>query len=765
MDRPGRPSSVTGNRAGPGAGAVLAYNQHAMEKEAGTRQTAEGRRQKADGRTRSVAALALALGVAACSAGPSEPPARTRLGYTPAASAASADVEQRFHAQVTAASMSAFHERVTRRPHPAGSPGAREVADYLRQTLEGFGFEVRTHEYQALLSQPRRVELAMTAPARRAISLQEPAIPGDPTSSHAELGGGYVSYSASGKASGQLVYVNYGLPPDYEQLQALGISVKDRIVIARYGRSHRAVKTHTAEQNGARAIILYSDPADDGFVKGPAWPEGYWRGEHMLQRGNAKYSWYWHGDALTPGVAATADAARLEQAAAPTLPKIPVLPVSWGEARHLLEAIGGPDAPPAFRGGIPITYRIGPGPAAVALAVEMDQKPGPIYDVVATLRGTETPERTILLGTHHDAWTFGGVDPGTGMTALMEVARGLGAMAKEGWRPRRTISLAFWDAEELGLVGSTEYAEELRDQLKEQLVMYVNIDMYMKGRFDPGGVPSLRDFVADVARDVPGGAGSVFDGWRQSEWERQPAASRTGDAASFAPDLKPLGSGADFVPFQDHLGVPTLAIEFIGANGYGFGTYHSSYDSRAYAERVADPGFEQGVIMARVLGTVALRMSEAPVLPFRFSHYAAKLQDAIRSAEGWARDAGVALDVSGLQARAGRVASAAQALETAVDRRLAADDLPAAALPGLNDRLARMEQRLTDDDAHEDSRWYRHVFYGWNIYSLYDGQPFPGLAEALRLKDDARVVHETGRIERALDRMQAELDAALALVR
>ncbi len=690
---------------------------------------------------------------------------RSRLGYTAAGSAAAEDIEQRFRAGVSAESMSSLHAAVTARPHPTGSAASANLARHLRTTLEGFGLEVTTHEYQILHSKPRAISLVMTAPTQRTISLDEPAMVEDPTSAHAELAGGYVSYSASGTASGSLVYVNYGLPPDYEALKALGVSVKDRIVIARYGRSHRAVKTFTAEQAGARALILYSDPADDGQVKGEAWPKGYWRGEHMLQRGNAKYSWFWHGDALTPGVAATPEATRIDAAAAPTLPKIPVVPISWGEARHLLSALHGPDAPASFTGGVPITYRVGPGPAAATLSVDMEQAVGPIYDVVATLRGSATPERRILFGTHHDAWTFGGVDPGTGVTALLEVARGLGTLAKAGWRPSRSISLAFWDAEELGLVGSTEYAEDLRRELQEQLIMYVNIDMYMKGRFDPGGVPSLRDFVADVVKDVPDSETSVFARWQQSEFHRQPAAARHGDASAFSPDLKPLGSGADFVPFQDHLGVPTLAIEFIGDNGYGYGTYHTNYDSRAYVEAVADPGFQQGVLMTQVLGTMALRMSEATVLPFRFSHYARKLQDAIGAAEGWAKEAGASIDVTGLRTRAGAVAAAAGQLEAAIDRRLAAGDLPSDSLPALNDRLARMEQQLADDDGAPASRWYRHVFYGWNIYSLYDGQPFPGLAEALRLKDRVRVVHEVGRIERALDRMQAQLDAAAAVMR
>ncbi len=660
--------------------------------------------------------------------------ARTLLGYSAPAAAAELDLERRFQAGVTADSMSDLHRPLTERPHPSGSEGTRQVVAYLQKTLAGFGLEVQTHEYQVLLDRPRKVEITLTAPARRVLSVQEPAIAGDPTSSHPDLGGGYIAYSASGTASGQAVFVNYGLPADYAQLTALGVAVKDRIAIARYGRSHRAVKVHTAQEHGARALVLYSDPADDGAAKGPVWPDGYWRGPDMLQRGNAKLSWFWHGDPLTPGVGATADAQRLDPKTAPTLPRIPVVVISAAEAQHVVSALGGAERPASFRSAIDGATRVGPGPAALRVSVDMDQGVRPIYDVVASLRGRATPERAILFGTHHDAWTFGGVDPGTGTTAMLEMAKGLGQLAKGGWRPPRTISLAFWDAEEFGLVGSTEYAEALKAQLQEQLVMYVNIDMYMKGRFDPGGVPSLRAFVADVVKDVPAGNSSVYDQWQHAEWTRTPPARRSGSVTAFDPDLKPLGSGADFVPFQDHLGVPTMAIEFIGENGYGYGTYHSNYDSRAYVERVADPGFTQGVLMSRVLGTMALRMSQAEILPFRFSDYAAKLDDALTLAEGWARDAATTIDVASLRVKATAVRDAAVALEAAIDERLRAGALPAGA-PALNDRLARMEQLLADDDGVPESKWYRHVFYGWNIYSLYDGQPFPGLAEALRVND------------------------------
>ncbi len=674
---------------------------------------------------------------------------RAPLGYSRASGTLERALEQRFRSSVSADSISVLHGPLTQRPHPAGSAGGAAVAAYLAKTLASFGLEVETREYMAWLSQPRSEQLVMTAPIRRELSLREPPMADDPTSTHPELREAYIAYSASGTAAGEVVYVNYGLPTDYAALTERGVSVRGRIALARYGKSHRAVKVHEAQQAGAAALILYSDPADDGVTRGPVFPDGYWRGEHMPQRGNAKLSWYFHGDPLTPGVAATTNAVRLNPAAAPTLPRIPVMVISWGEARHLLAALGGPTAPMSFRGGVPVEYHLGPGPAAVALTVAHNDGLRPIRNVVATVRGSHQPDRVVMLGTHHDAWTLGGVDPGTGTASLLEVARVLGTMAKAGWRPARSISLAFWDAEEFGLIGSTEYAEQLRTRLKEQLIMYVNTDMYMKGRLDPGGVPSLRDFVVDVAGDVPQDDNTVLDSWRQSAWERTAPAQRTGTASEYVPDLKNLGSGADFVPFQDHLGIPSLSMEFIGANGYGFGTYHSNYDSRAYVERIADPGFAHGVTMVSMLGTLALRMANANVVPFRFTPYAQALV--------------AALDTTPLAPRARIALTHAALLDSAVTQALSRGTLTAARARTLNDRLARLEQLLTDDAGHADTKWYRHVFYGWNIYSLYDGQPFPGLAEAQRLRDDARVAHEMTRIAGALDRMITELRVARTL--
>ncbi|MFM7274058.1 MAG: M28 family peptidase [Gammaproteobacteria bacterium] len=683
------------------------------------------------------------------------------LGYTPQAAARQSELERELQAMVAPDSISALHAPLSGRPHPAGSEGSREVVAILERNLRSYGLEVERHEYQAWLSRARSVQLTLTAPDARELTLVEPALDVDPDSTHPELGPGFIAYSASGDVTAPVVYANYGLPADYAELERQGVSVRDRIVLARYGRSHRAVKVFTAQQAGAKALVLYSDPADDGFVKGEPWPAGYWRGETMLQRGNAKLSWFFHGDPLTPGVAATADAERLDPVQAPTLPRIPVLAIGWAEARHVLAALGGPAAPSEFTGGIPIAYHLGPGPATLRVAVQMEDGLRPIHNVVATLRGATQPARMVMLGGHHDAWTFGGVDPGTGAAALLEVARVLGHAARQGQRPERSIRIAFWDAEEFGLVGSTEYAEQFRRELQQQLLLYVNTDMVLQGRFDPGGVPSLRDFVIDVTRSVPGSAGrTVFDHWISPH---SAAPARAGDM----PALKPLGSGADFVPFQDFLGVPTLSIEFIGANGYGFGTYHSNFDTRSYVTRVADPGFAYGAMLARTLSTLAVRMANAEVLPFRYSQYGNQLVEAVQKATASVQTLQPATPVAAtaaLLAHAEAVRNSAATLEAALEARLASGTLENIELPRLNDLLARTEQTLADDRGMPERAWYRHVFHGWNIYSLYDGQPFPGLADAVRSGDRARTDIELERIQDALVRMRETLDEARALV-
>ena len=682
------------------------------------------------------------------------------LGFSPAALERERAAESAFMAGVSAEAISDIHRRVTRRPHVAGSAGSMEVADTVRSALADAGLETEVHEYQVLLSTPRSVSVAIAAPTRLELPVTEPAMAQDPDTSHGELDPGYVAYSASGSITAPIVYVNYGLPPDYARVKAAGVDVKGKIVVARYARSHRAVKIHTAQENGAAAIIIYSDPADDGFARGLVWPEGPWRADFQLQRGNGKYSWFWHGDPLSPGVAATKDALVLDERNAPTLPRIPAVVLSWKAASEILSKLDGPPVPGGFQGALPFTYRLGGGPLTVALDVRMDQRRRPIRNIVGRITG-RNPDRWVILGTHHDAWTFGGMDPGSGLSAVFEVARGIAALKKTGWMPERTIVFAFWDAEEFGLVGSTEYAEAFAKELREKAVVYINTDLYMRGRFDGGGTPSLRDFLVQVAKDVPSytGKGSVHDAWRADEWRRMPPERRRGGDAGFEVELAALGSGADFVAFQDYLGLPTLQMEFDFDGSYG--AYHSNYDTRRYVERFSDPGFAVGRTLAQVLGLSVLRLASAPALPFRYSHYGRKIGEFFNTASTWPFDdegkAVVKLDLRSARRLAMMVADRADALERRIDAALAAGTLTASSAKTLNDRLVRVEQALLDESEPPHTRWYRHVIYGWNIYSLYEGQPLPGLAAAIRLRDQSEVDREIARIDAALKRMLTAL--------
>jgi N-acetylated-alpha-linked acidic dipeptidase len=608
-------------------------------------------------------------------------------------------LERTFAERISRARISEFHRRLTERPHRAGTEGAHAVARYLESTLREAGLEVEVEEYQAFLSAPKRVSVDLLSPTAEPLSLWEPSDPRDPASAHPDLEPAWIAYSGSGRVEGDVVYAGYGLPADYE-----GVDARGKIVLVRYGKSHRAVKVATAEERGARAILIYSDPEDDGAGKGPVWPEGPYRGADQVQRGNAKLSWFWHGDALTPGVAATPGAARLDPSQAPTLPRIPAVPLSAREASKILESL----------------------PKGVSARVDVEMEDGlmPIRNVVATLRGGKTPDRWVVVGTHHDAWTFGGIDPGSAAAALLEVAYSLGSMAREGKTPDRSIVFCFWDAEEYGLVGSTEFAEKRLDELRAKAVAYINSDMYNGDRFAAGGTPSLRDFVGGLAADIPG--------------------------IEPPEDLEALGSGADFVPFQDFVGLPTLSLELLFRGGWSFGAYHSNYDDRYWMMRHGDDDFRRGALLARILGTAAIRLAEAPVLPYRFSYYGTKLEEFARQAEQWSSGRH---RFERLKALAAAVREKGEKLETALDGgRLPAD------VAALNDGLMRLEQSLIDESAPPSERWYRHVVYGWNIYSLYSGQAFPGLAGALARGTEKDVRRETERLENALERLGRGLD-------
>jgi N-acetylated-alpha-linked acidic dipeptidase len=675
-----------------------------------------------------LACAALALAFAIACGRPSQQSAQAaspgaRLGFSSRAIVQERDAEAKYIAQLSTESISQFHRTITKRPHMAGTPASMAVAETIRQGLESAGLQTEVHEFQVYLSTPRSISVELVQPTQEPLNVREPANPLDPDSANPELVPAFVAYSASGEVQAPVVYVNYGLPPDYAKVEAAGVDVRGKIVLARYARSHRAVKIHTAQEHGAAAIIIYSDPADDGYAKGLTWPEGPWRADFQSQDGNGKYSWFWHGDPLSPGEGARADSKVLDPANAPTLPRIPAIVLSSKEAAKILGQLRGPGAPAGFQGALPFAYRLGAGPAVVHMNVQMDASRRPIRDIVAKLRG-RNPDRWVVLGTHHDAWTFGGMDPGSGTSAVYETARSLAALAKRGWTPERSIVFAFWDAEEPGLIGSTEYAEAFEHELRQKAVAYINTDLFMQGHFFGGGTPSLRDFLVQVTKDVPAlsGKGAVYDEWR---------AERKGPK-NLEVELAALGSGADFVAFQDYLGLPTLSVQYDFDGSYG--AYHSNYDSRYYVEHFSDPGFHVARTLTQVFGVSVMRLADAAVLPYRYSHYA--------------------------KALAAEIATRSTALEGRIDERVESGRWPDASTASLNDRLTHLEQDLLDESGSPADHWYRHVIYGWNIYSLYDGQPLPGLAEAIRLKDRARVAEETARIENALRRMLAELRQA-----
>ncbi len=620
------------------------------------------------------------------------------------------DPEARLRATLSAERLGAFHARLTREPHVAGTPESRTVAAEIERALAAMGLATEVRSYDVYLSYPTKIAIRLTRPERLELPVTESADPRDPDTANPKLTPGFVAYSASGHVTAPVVYVNYGLPADYAALETKGVALRGRIALARYGKVHRAVKVHAAEERGAVGILIYSDPADDGAGQGEVWPKGPWRAPHFVQRGNAKYSWFWHGDPLTPGVAATAEAKRLDPRTAPTLPKIPaaVLSASAGlQIRSRLNADG-------------------PGPAVIEMDVAMTNGLRPIYDVIARIEGKEEPDREVILGTHHDAWTFGGVDPGSAAASVLELARAFSELRKSGWQPRRSILFAFWDAEEYGLIGSTEYAEDRGAELRERAVAYVNTDYYLAGRLEAGGSASLRDLMESVAGEKL--------------------------------DLAPLGSGADFVPFQDHLGVPALSIEY-GIPG-SYGSYHSAYDTRQWMQSYGDRDWAQGVKLAELLGGTLLRLASAAVLPFHFTRTAEALAGYLDQLEAKNRESGSRLAEPGLgstRARLAALAEAASAFEATSSR---AASLAPAVQREINDRLLRAETGFAQPAGES---WYRHVVYGWDIYSLYSGDTLPTLRAAITRADAAGFARERDRLEQALASATSELTAATAL--
>jgi N-acetylated-alpha-linked acidic dipeptidase len=642
-------------------------------------------------------------------------------GFTPGHAAQQRAYEARFQKGVSAENIGRTSRSQTRRPHLVGTENQRAVVESSLATLRRYGLDAHMQSYDVYLSRPEQIQVSMTKPYVRQLSVKERPFPW--LRDFDDVVDGYNAYSPPGDVTGRLVYVNYGLPEDYAALDRLGVSVAGKIVIVRYGGSFRGVKVHLAEQHGAKGVIIYSDPEDDGYVQGKVYPEGPWRPADSIQRGSIQFIWDYPGDPLTPGKPSIPGTTRLAPDQATDLAKIPSTPISYGEAQPLLQALGGPEAPEAFQGGLPFRYRVGPGPTEARLNLDIAYETTRVNNAIAVIRGTTHPDEKVVIGAHSDAWTYGGSDNDSGWTAVMEIGRSLGRLLDRGWRPERTIVLAGWDGEEYGLLGSTEWGEQFRRDVGDNVVAYINMDGVAGREFSAGGVPSLDKTITDVTRTVqdPGG-GSIYSAW-------------TGDAP--APTLNRLGSGSDYTVFLDHLGATSMEVGYSSPGG----EYHSAYDDTYQVEKFLDPGYLGHQAASRTSGVTALRLANADALPLRYSDYA-------RAVDGYVAELEEIQDANPLasQVELGALREAAQdwgaasmALEARSAELVSGDSPPSRALRRINRALMRQERQLTTRRGIPGRPWFRHQIYAPGINTGYAAQFLPGIRDALDAGDDATV--------------------------
>lgn len=684
-------------------------------------------------------------------------------GFSAKAAQEQAALEAKFDAQLSAQRIGQYIKDMSSRPHHVGSPGGEAVAQYLLSKFKSFGLDARIETYQVLFPTPKTRVLEMTGPTTYKAILKEPALKEDATSAQTkEQLDIYNCWSADGDVSGELVYVNFGLPEDYEKLASMGIDVKGKIVIARYGRSWRGIKPKVAQEHGAVGCIIYSDPKEDGYYQGDVYPKGAWKNEYGAQRGSVMDMVIYPGDPLTPNVGATADAKRLKREEATNLLKIPVLPIGYKDALPLLSALEGPVVPEDWRGALPITYHAGPGKAKVHLKLEFDWQIRPAHNVIAMVKGAQYPDQWVIRGNHHDAWVNGADDPISGMAALLEEAYAVGELMKTGWRPKRTMVFCGWDAEEPGLLGSTEWVEDHAKELQEKTVVYINSDGNSRGFLGAGGSHALETFVTEVARDIedPQTKVSVLERKKAQEAARAGSvAAKKAALSSKGLKLGALGSGSDYSPFFQHLGIPSLNIGY-GGEGEG-GSYHSIYDSYDHYARFKDPGFAYCHALAKTTGRAALRMANADIVPFDFRSlhktiqgYAGEvmaLTDQLRETTAvenqliaekkyvlaadptevyhapTAKEPVPYLDFSSLQNALSAFEKAANSNASAIAKQQGS--------ASLNQALYKAEQVLLSPNGLPRRAWYRHTIYAPGFYTGYGVKTLPGIREAIEQRE------------------------------
>ncbi len=681
-------------------------------------------------------------------------------GFAPSRLAAERQLEQKLVAIPEAARAEADLRHLTSEPHLAGTDASRRVAEWLRDQYRSFGFDADIVIYSAWLPVPREISLELTKPVAKKLATPEAPVDVDKDTSDKRIIPAFNRYSPSGEVTAPVVYINYGMADDYRTLASAGIHVEGKIVLARYGKGYRGVKAKLAEEHKAAALILYSDPKDDGATQGETFPNGPWRPLTGIQRGSIIYTQLYPGDPLTPGTPATANAQRLAPADAASLPRIPTMPINAQDAVAILQNLGGDTAPDDWQGGLPVTYHFGPGDAEAHMKLVMDYQLRPLYNVIAKLRGA-SPDEWVILGNHHDAWVDGAADPGSGTASMLETGRALGTLVRAGWKPRRTILICEWDGEEPGLIGSTEWVEANRDELQAKAVAYINTDVGVTGpNFGAAATPSLKNFLRDATRQVqdPRTGHTVYDAWREHGLNAKsdiPGTARQQAVMDMSGDapIDALGSGSDYSAFFDHAGIPSVDIGFNGP----YGVYHSAYDDFYWMQHFGDPKFAYHVTLARILGIVALRLDEADTLPFDYRAYANELEHlttdrilrATREEDQQALEP--ALDgVAHLSIAAKNASDALEAISNA--------PLDPAKAAQINHALAAVEQSFLNPDGLVGRPWFQHPLYAPGTNTGYAAVALPGVTEALDRNDSATLHREAIALTAAYARAAAKLD-------
>jgi N-acetylated-alpha-linked acidic dipeptidase len=718
-------------------------------------------------------ALALALvppPAAPAASAPQDPPQLT--GFAAASAPAQLEREQQLERTFKRDTLRRHLRILTAEPHVAGSRADRATAEYVRDRLLAYGWEARIDEVPVYLNVPVVSRLELVTPARETLAVRERGVPWDKDAYGAAAYDAFHGYSASGEVTAGVVYANYGDVDDLKKLADMGVDVRGKIVLTRYGKIFRGLKVRNAERAGAAAVVIYSDPADDGFAKGDPYPRGPARPEDAIQRGSVQFLSEGPGDPTTPGWASRAGGKRLAPRDARGIPRIPSLPLAWSEALKILRALEGPNVPAGWQGGLPLAYHTGPGPASLHLVSRQDYAVRPIWNVVATLRGREQPDQWVLCGNHRDAWTYGAVDPNSGTVCMLEMARAIGELAKGGWRPRRTLMLCSWDGEEYGLLGSTEWCEAREPELQRKAVAYLNVDVAVAGKdFRANGSHALRDVlveslgqVTDPGRGVPLSRAWTEKGFAEgkADWARlnRERRWRGEPERPFEMDVSPLGSGSDYTAFEHHLGIASLDLRAEGLQG----TYHSMYDDFEYMDRVVDPGYAYSIMMSNLWSRVALRLAEAELLPLRYSNTGQFALDELQAIEDRMDDANagvtadslrLAADFAALKAAATRLRDVALALEARGDRALA-DGAP---LAPINAALIEAERALLGTGL-PGRGWFRNELYAPGLNTGYAPVPLPRLGQAVLDKDPRALKSGLKPIQDALERAAAALERA-----